>query len=77
MKDRIKVTLTNDYHNTSATVVAMRQLNGTYTISQRSARRARNRLCGSDTCTCGDYCGARPQQTEEAFGGEARILSLG
>jgi len=76
MKDRIKVEITNDFHNTRAAVIAVRQLNGTYAISQRAARRARNRLCGIDACTCGDYCGARPQQTEEAFGGEARILGI-
>lgn len=76
-KDVIKITLTNDYHGSEATVKAVRQLNGSYCISRRAVLRARAKLCGIKGCTCGDYCGTRPRQTEPAYGGEARILQLG
>ena len=44
----MNITLTNDFHNTSATV---RPVNGL--ISRRSFLRASKKLCGIDGCTCG------------------------
>lgn len=53
------ITLTNNFHNTSANVQLVQADNGLYRISRATARRLRNKLCGSTDCTCGDTFGAR------------------
>jgi hypothetical protein len=48
------ITLTNDFHGTSARV----RVEGS-TLTHRQALRARRKLCGIPTCTCGGYAGER------------------
>jgi hypothetical protein len=59
----MKVTLTNDFHNTEATVIPQKitegRFSGYYRISRATAIRLRRELCGSPTCTCGGNFGER------------------
>ena len=59
----MKITLTNNFHNTEAVVVAHKitegRFAGNYRISRHVVRRLRAELCGSAHCTCGDTFGAR------------------
>lgn len=66
----MKITITNDYHNTE-TVVAPRPITegrykGYHRISKQVARRLHEELCGySGDCACtGDTFGARGRQEE-------------
>lgn len=57
------ITLTNDFHNTSANVrpiiIKDGRFAGYYKISRKTAMRLRNELCGSSDCTCGGTFGQR------------------
>ena len=57
MEDTMRVTLTNNFHNTTTTVITT---DGK--LTRRQVRRAYNRLCGQEDCLCG---GARPSQIEQ------------
>lgn len=63
-----KITLTNDFHNTEATVIPQLitegRHKGYYKISRKTAMRLRNELCGSSDCVCGGNFGERGQQGE-------------
>ena len=50
-----KITLTNDFHNTSVNLV----LQPHNRLSLRQVRRARQALCGMADCDCGGPCGER------------------
>jgi hypothetical protein len=58
-----KITLTNDFHNTEATVIPVLitegRFSGKYKISRKTAQRLHRELCGSKECCCGDTFGAR------------------
>ena len=59
----MQVTLTNDFHNTSAVVrpvaIADGRFAGKHMITRKTAMRLRNALCGSAGCTCGGNFGER------------------
>lgn len=62
-----RVTLTNDFHNTSTTLICetLSHIYGEVTIrpSVNQIRRAKKALCGISGCTCSDDAGCRgPQQ---------------
>ena len=50
----MKLTLTNDFHNTSVNVIVPSL---PYTLSERQTRRAMDALCGMGDCTCGSIRG--------------------
>ncbi|MDP2026467.1 hypothetical protein [Sulfuriferula sp.] len=56
-------TLTNSFHNTSATVrpvaITEGRFAGMHKISRKTALRLRNELCGIEGCTCGGNFGER------------------
>lgn len=56
-------TLTNDFHNTTATVRPVRIKDGRYSglhkISRRTAIRLRSELCGVGDCVCSGSFGER------------------
>ena len=56
-------TLTNDFHNTSATVrpvaITEGRFAGMHKISRKTALRVRAELCGVSGCTCGGNFGER------------------
>ena len=59
-----KILLINDFHGTEATVrpvlITEGRFKGYYKVSQRTAKRLHNELCGVvDSCTSGDTFGAR------------------
>jgi len=56
----MKITLTNDYHNTEITLASK----GDY-LSAGQVVKARRTLCGVSGCTCGDDLGRRGQQDNE------------
>lgn len=55
--------LTNDFHNTTASVrpvlISEGRFRGYYKISWRTAKRLRSELCGSAECVCGGTFGER------------------
>lgn len=57
------ITLTNDFHNTEATVRPVKitegRFAGNYKVSQRAAKTAWSKLCGIKGCTCCDAFGSR------------------
>jgi len=57
------ITLTNDFHNTSASVqpvaITEGRFAGLYKISRKTALRLRSELCGVSGCTCGGNFGER------------------
>lgn len=57
------ITLTNDFHNTSATVrpslIKDGRFAGYHKISRKTALRLRNELCGISGCSCGGNFGER------------------
>jgi hypothetical protein len=59
----MQVTITNDFHGTSATVrpvlIETGRFAGMYKISRRTALRLRTELCGSTGCTSGGNFGER------------------
>lgn len=59
----MKITLTNSFHGTSATVrpvaIAEGRFAGLHKISRKTALRLRAELCGSADCTCGGTFGER------------------
>lgn len=58
-----KITLSNDYHNTSVT---LRVRNNT--LSPAQIRYARGVLCGISDCTCGNALGMRgPQEWDVEY----------
>jgi hypothetical protein len=57
---KMKITLTNDFHNTS---VVLRSRDGRLTGGQRD--RAKRILCGITGCTCSDEWGMRGKQPDK------------
>lgn len=59
----MQVTLTNDFHGTSANVrpvpIKEGRFAGLHMVSRRTALRLRGELCGSIGCTCGGTFGER------------------
>jgi hypothetical protein len=57
------VTLTNDFHNTQATLILKPiesgRFAGKFSISAESAKRARKKLCPNIDCKCGGTFGER------------------
>jgi hypothetical protein len=66
----MRVTIKNDYHNTTVVVVSRGRI-----LSPSQIKRARRILCGVAGCTCGDFMGARGPQ-ELPVGVEEIVLSL-
>jgi len=62
-KNNRKVELTNNFHDTSATVIPQLitegRFKGYYRISRKVAMRLRSELCGSQECSCGGNFGER------------------
>jgi hypothetical protein len=56
----IKITLTNDFHDTQIT---LRPRNGK--LSLRQVNKSKRRLCPSRDCICGDALGTRGEQSVE------------
>jgi hypothetical protein len=56
------MTLTNDFHHTSAYVIPKVDVNGNEYITKAQIRKVRSKLCGMRGCTCGDVAGCSPQQ---------------
>ena len=58
-----KILLTNNFHDTEAYVrpvlITEGRFKGYYKVSQSTAKRLHNLLCGVDGCTCGDTFGSR------------------
>jgi hypothetical protein len=58
-----KITLSNEFHSTEATVIpqliADGRFKGYYKISRKVAMRLRNELCGMSDCSCGGNFGER------------------
>ena len=58
-----KILLINNFHDTETYVrpvlITEGRFKGYYKVSQRTAKRLHNELCGADSCTCGDTFGAR------------------
>jgi hypothetical protein len=68
----MKVTLTNNYHNTQVTL----RLKGVY-LTAGQVKKSQNALCGIKGCTCSGVLGTRGYQTvnlgalgQEYLGGE-------
>jgi hypothetical protein len=57
------ITLTNDFHNSSAAVrpvaITEGRFAGMHKISRKTALRLRSELCGVSGCTCGGNFGER------------------
>ena len=58
-------TLTNAFHGTEVRLRVHPDNSGIAELTPAQVRRARATLCGIRGCTCGDVCGARPQQCDE------------
>jgi len=58
-----KITLSNNFHNTEATVIPQAITEGRFKgyakISRKTAMRLKNELCGSADCLCGGNFGER------------------
>lgn len=65
----MKITLSNEFHNTETVVnpkaITEGRFAGFYKISASTAKRARNKLCGINGCTCGGNFGERGGQYVE------------
>ena len=64
---RIKVTLSNNFHNTEITLLGVPEYNSIgeltkVTISKAQAKKAMNTLCPSKNCRCSYNCGTRGSQ---------------
>lgn len=61
----MRITLTNNFHNTRTAIIPKPitggRYKGFYKVSLSSAKRAKNKLCGSDSCTCGGNFGERSE----------------
>jgi hypothetical protein len=59
----IKLNLSNEYHNTTASCIPQPitdgRYKGYYRISRKVARRLHNQLCGCNDCVCGGTFGQR------------------
>jgi len=64
-----KITLTNDFHNSSVNLVPYKG-----TLSAGQVKRAKRALCGVSECSCSDELGQRGPQ---AFGVEVQQDSVG
>lgn len=54
-ENKMKTTFTNDFHNTSITLVAKKSYaNNLYTLSKGQVAKCRKALCGINGCTCGN-----------------------
>lgn len=75
MYERIKLVLSNNFHNTETTIFGEEIINtNIITITRTQAIRARRKLCGVAGCTCGDVAGCRPQMVEDSQGARLRFL---
>ena len=67
----MKVTLTNDFHNTKVTLNGKEQLSGTLSnrwdvrLSAQQVKKARLALCGMDGCSCSGELGTNGKQNYE------------
>lgn len=52
--------LTNDFHNTSATIFPKVDPFGREYLTKAQIRKVRSKLCGIKGCRCGDVAGCRP-----------------
>jgi hypothetical protein len=59
----MKITLTNQFHGTEATMIAKPVSGNTYRISGRTVKRVRADLCGNSDCLCGGNFGERGRQS--------------
>ena len=69
------ITITNDYHGTSAKV----RIDIGDAFTQRQIARVKRKLCGTIKCTCSDRVGARGKQEGfyvEYLGGTAWITHV-
>jgi len=57
MATRTKLTLTNDFHNTEANVLAEMLPSGNLSINIGQIKSAFRKLCGMSDCMCGDIRG--------------------
>lgn len=55
----MRVKLTNNFHGSEITL-SVKLCNGEMLVSERQAKRARSKLCGTETCACGGIFGERP-----------------
>ena len=53
------ITLTNNFHNTEATLHVSPRETGVFFVSRGQQRRARGKLCPYYDCTCGGTFGQR------------------
>ena len=60
----MRITLTNNFHATSVTLIAEEDTRNTFAgwLSPGQVKRARRDLCGCDGCQCGDDLGCRGPQ---------------
>lgn len=56
----MKITLANNFHNTSTETTACVAGEGRWWVSKAEAARVRKALCGVADCTCGGNLGERP-----------------
>jgi hypothetical protein len=65
-RNKMKIELTNDFHNTEVILNAKVLNHGTHletTLSKYQMRKARRELCGIEGCTCGFAAGTRGFQS--------------
>ena len=72
----MKITFINEFHGTTATVIAKGTRNRYY-ISASAYKRAINKLCGVKGCMCGGIRGGRYNVGEETGDGFFRITCEG
>jgi hypothetical protein len=58
----MKITLANDFHGTTAAMIANPVSGHTYRVSGRIVKRMRSELCGLTDCMCGGNFGERGRQ---------------
>jgi len=69
---RLKVTLVNNFHNTSCNVVInINPKNGYFRFTESQSRKIENELCGNKNCLCGTARGnCFVEKTRESFNWE-------
>jgi len=61
----MKITLTNNFHNTESSAFAQEHGRGHYHLSASQVRHLRKRLCPRSDCSCGGILGERGRQEQQ------------
>ena len=75
-----KILLANNFHDTEAYVrpvlITEGRFKGYYKVSQSTAKRLHNKLCGVDGCTCGDIGSRGGPYIGDTFGSRAAYIEV-